>query len=84
MPVTAVAGGESAGLVAVPERGAAVPAFDFDPLTVDLGSLPPGARPHVEGLRFVAQELHTLNARVAAMQMARQAYLDALNAALAV
>lgn len=84
VPVTAVAGGESAGLVAVPERGAAVPAFDFDPLTVDLGSLPPGARPHVEGLRFVAQELHTLNARVAAMQMARQAYLDALNAALAV
>ncbi|MGE4123847.1 MAG: hypothetical protein AB7E59_01110 [Pusillimonas sp.] len=78
-----VAAGAGAGAGAVDDAPStpqtAPPDTHFNPLTADLNTLPPEARAHAEGLRFVEAELHRLNAMVAALQVARQGYLDALS-----
>ena len=77
-----VAVAAAAGVAAVDDAPStpqtAPPDTHFNPLTADLNTLPPEARAHAEGLRFVEAELHRLNAMVAALQVARQGYLDAL------
>ena len=60
----------------------ALPDTHFNPLTVDLNALHPDARANAEGLRFVEAELRRLNAMVAALHVARQGYLDALQATM--
>lgn len=55
----------------------------MDFCTLHLDSLSEDAKAQLQSLQFVDQELARLQAQVAAMQTARNAYMNALKAALA-
>lgn len=61
-----------------------MPAIKIDNVDYDLDSLSEDAKAQLQSIQFVDQELARLQARVAAMQTARNAYLNALKAALPV
>lgn len=64
-----------------PERP--MPTLKIDNREYDLDSLSEEAKAQLQSLQFVDQELARLQAQVAAMQTARNAYMNALKAALA-
>ncbi len=59
-----------------------VPTIKIDNIDYDLEHLSDDARAQLQSIQFVDQELARLQAQVAAMQTARNAYLSALKAAL--
>lgn len=61
-----------------------MPTIKIDNVDYDLDSLSEDAKAQLQSIQFVDQELARLQARVAAMQTARNAYLNALKAALPV
>ena len=56
----------------------------IDNIDYDLDSLSAEAKAQLQSIQFVDQELARLQAQVAAMQTARNAYVSALKAALSV
>lgn len=67
-----------------PTQERIMPAIKIDNVDYDLDSLSEDAKAQLQSIQFVDQELARLQARVAAMQTARNAYLNALKAALPV
>lgn len=63
-------------------RELAVPHIKIDNIDYDLDSLSAEARAQLQSIQFVDQELVRLHAHVAALQTARNAYVNALKAAL--
>lgn len=63
-------------------RDPAVPSIKIDNIDYDLDSLSAEARTQLQSIQFVDQELARLQAHVAALQTARNAYVRALKAAL--
>lgn len=61
-----------------------MPTIKIDNIDYDLDSLPDDAKAQLQSIQFVDQELIRLQAQVAAMQTARNAYVSALKAALPV
>ena len=61
-----------------------MPAIKIDNVDYDLDSLSDDAKAQLQSIQFVDQELSRLKAQVAAMQTARNAYVNALKAALPV
>ncbi|SFC17741.1 hypothetical protein SAMN05216344_110131 [Polaromonas sp. OV174] len=61
-----------------------MPSIKIDNIDYDLDSLSIEARAQLQSIQFVDQELARLQAQVAAMQTARNAYVNALKAALPV
>lgn len=59
-----------------------MPTITIDHIEYDLDTLPEEAKAQLQSIQFVDQELARLQARVAAMQTARNAYVSALRAAL--
>lgn len=63
-------------------QGEVMPTIRIDNIDYELGSLSEEARAQLQSIQFVDQELARLQARMAAMQTARNAYVNALKAAL--
>ncbi len=63
-------------------QGEVMPTIRIDNIDYELGSLSEQARAQLQSIQFVDQELARLQARMAAMQTARNAYVRALKAAL--
>lgn len=61
-----------------------MPSIKIDNIDYDLGSLSADAKAQLQSIQFVDQELARLQAQVAVMQTARNAYVSALKAALPV
>lgn len=61
-----------------------MPTLRIDNVEYDLGSLSEEAKAQLQSIQFVDQELARLQMQVAAMQTARNAYMNALKAALPV
>jgi len=61
-----------------------MPTIKIDDIDYDLDSLPQDAKAQLASIQFVEQELARLQAQAAALQTARNAYLQALKAALPV
>ncbi|MBD3873696.1 hypothetical protein IEG05_00405 [Pseudomonas kunmingensis] len=61
-----------------------MPIIKIDNIDYDLDSLSDEARAQLQSIQFVDQELARLQAHVAALQTARNAYVSALRAALPV
>lgn len=61
-----------------------MPSLNIDNIDYDLDSLSAEAKAQLQSIQFVDQELVRLQAQVAAMQTARNAYVSALKAALPV
>ena len=59
-----------------------MPTIKIDNIDYDLDSLSEDAKAQLQSIQFVDQELARLQAQVAAMQTARNAYVTALKAAL--
>ena len=59
-----------------------MPTIKIDNIDYDLDSLSEDAKAQLQSIQFVDQELARLQARMAAMQTARNAYVGALKAAL--
>ena len=59
-----------------------MPSLNIDNIDYDLDSLSAEAKAQLQSIQFVDQELVRLQAQVAAMQTARNAYVNALRAAL--
>ncbi|NYT50011.1 hypothetical protein H0A72_11890 [Parapusillimonas granuli] len=59
-----------------------MPTIKIDNIDYDLDSLSDDAKAQLQSIQFVDQELARLQAQVAAMQTARNAYVSALKAAL--
>jgi hypothetical protein len=60
----------------------AMTTLNLDGRTFDIDNLPPSATVQLTSLQFVEAEIARLQAQLAAMQTARNAYLEALRAAL--
>lgn len=67
-----------------PTQERIMPAIKIDNIDYDLDSLSEDAKAQLQSIQFVDQELARLQAQVAAMQTARNAYVNALKAALPV
>lgn len=65
-----------------PIQGEAMPTITIDNIDYELDSLSEEAKAQLQSIQFVDQELARLQARMAAMQTARNAYVGALKAAL--
>lgn len=63
-------------------QGEAMPTITIDNIDYELDSLSEEAKAQLQSIQFVDQELARLQARMAAMQTARNAYVGALKAAL--
>jgi len=61
-----------------------MPTIKIDNIDYDLDSLSDDAKVQLQSIQFVDQELAKLQMQVAAMQTARNAYINALKAALPV
>lgn len=61
-----------------------MPTIKIDNVDYDLDSLSDDAKAQLQSIQFVDQELARLQAQTAAMQTARNAYVNALRAALPV
>lgn len=61
-----------------------MPTIKIDNIDYDLDSLSAEAKAQLQSIQFVDQELARLQAQVAAMQTARNAYVNSLKAALPV
>ncbi len=61
-----------------------MPTIKIDNIDYDLDTLSDDAKAQLQSIQFVDQELARLQAQVAAMQTARNAYVNALKAALPV
>ncbi len=61
-----------------------MPTIKIDNIDYDIGSLSEDAKVQLQSIQFVDQELAKLQMQVAAMQTARNAYVNALKAALPV
>lgn len=59
-----------------------MPTITIDNQMVDLDSLSQDAKEQLQSIQFVDQELARLQAQTAALQTARNAYVNALKAAL--
>lgn len=59
-----------------------MPSLTIDDVEYDLDSLSADARAQLQSIQFIDQELARLQAQMAAMQTARNAYFAALRAAL--
>lgn len=66
------------------EQDGSMPIIKIDNIDYDLDSLSDEARAQLQSIQFVDQELARLQAHVAALQTARNAYVSALRAALPV
>lgn len=67
-----------------PPQNTPMPTIQIDNIDYDLDSLSDDAKAQLQSIQFVDQELARLQAQVAAMQTARNAYVSALRAALPV
>jgi hypothetical protein len=65
-------------------KGSNMPTIKIDDIDYDLDSLSQEAKAQLASIQYVEQELLRLQAQAAALQTARNAYLQALKAALPV
>jgi len=65
-------------------KGSNLPTIKIDDIDYDLDSLPQEAKAQLASIQYVEQELLRLQAQAAALQTAKNAYLQALKAALPV